>query len=945
MAGPLVPTLAACRSGERIVKRLAAHRRAIVCAAASFAILSSSLAADADTPSPAVAHSASAAAVLTGSIITPAGAPVAGALIVATGPMKASDVSDARGAFSLELVPGVYEIQINKGGFNTASLRDVALVAGQTQPLSVELTRADLSALRTIGTVTTSGRSGARMNLSPATTSFVSAQAFADLANPQIAGVLERLPDVTVQHLGGKPDTTIIVGGAQPYETQVLIDGHPLALGKSGVWVGTYFPSYLIGGVETQSGPGNTTQFANLAVGGTANLLTPRFTTHPSAEFVAGTDSYGSQYSNFLATGLAGHLSYVVGSGTGGVNGPYFHKTVCSVSADNYLNDNTRASSGTIQFCGDASSSLQTRGSVLKLRYDFTPSTSLEAGFVGAWGRYVPQATAFGNTIGPTTVVACLSPPLDMQCTNPAYANLIGKSVNGAFFFPGASVYNTQDLFDAQFRTSIGSNTVLVRPYVGSIQPEVVVGKLQGYYPNFFSPAGADPAAFQAFCQANFGSNTSPAGTLTSVAGQQVCYQSPYDKYEQDKLYGSTFTVIHPMGESTLNFSYDFHGQSTFAYEVTPSNITVPFSAVRYGTFSLSGDLHLLRNLGIDVGVYNTRWSLSGTQPLLSGGSPVLDGNGNPIPVALARGVSRFDPHLGFVFHPSSTVAYRLAYGTSTTFPYIGQVSGLASYGPFSPNAPQYTGGNLTESNASLAPETSISYEAGVDKRFGNGSILSADVQATVIHNVFETLTQGQPTAIGQLLAVSRPINAARLRSQLLTLKYAYAPRAGFGYDLSAAAQRSIVDGIPAALYAGGPGFPVNNVQVCGNGLDQPGIPTCIPYLKGYAHGSFTWRNGSYVALGLEYLGKNNPYYQPPFALLDLTVRHPLTKALELQASVENLLNTNSFSNLAAPNLGVPLVAGATSDGVTAYQTTYASTLIPAPARTLRVQLRFHRGR
>ena len=65
----------------------------------------------------------------------------------------------------------------------------------------------------------------------------------------------------------------------QPYETQVLIDGHPIALGQYGVWFSQYFPSFLIGSVETQTGPGNTTPFANLAVGGTANLQTPAFTT------------------------------------------------------------------------------------------------------------------------------------------------------------------------------------------------------------------------------------------------------------------------------------------------------------------------------------------------------------------------------------------------------------------------------------------------------------------------------------------------------------------------------------------------------------------------------------------------------------------------------------------------------------------------------------------
>jgi hypothetical protein len=91
------------------------------------------------------------------------------------------------------------------------------------------------------------------------------------------------------------------------------------------------FPSYLIGGVETQSGPGNTTPFANVAVGGTVNLLTPGFTTRPTAEITYGVDNYQSQFSNFLTTGSAGKLQYVASTGVGGINGPYYETDKCVV--------------------------------------------------------------------------------------------------------------------------------------------------------------------------------------------------------------------------------------------------------------------------------------------------------------------------------------------------------------------------------------------------------------------------------------------------------------------------------------------------------------------------------------------------------------------------------------------------------------------------------------
>jgi hypothetical protein len=58
-----------------------------------------------------------------------------------------------------------------------------------------------------------------------------------------------------------------------------------------------------------------------------------------------------------------------------------------------------------------------------------------------------------------------------------------------------------------------------------------------------------------------------------------------------------------------------------------------------------------------------------------------------------------------------------------------------------------------------------------------------------------------------------------------------------------------------------------------------------------------------------------------------------------MQISVENLLNTNNFANLPAPNLGVPVV---TEDATGL--TSNPSALIPALPRTVRAQLRLHTG-
>jgi outer membrane receptor protein involved in Fe transport len=233
-----------------------------------------------------------------------------------------------------------------------------------------------------------------------------------------------------------------------------------------------------------------------------------------------------------------------------------------------------------------------------------------------------------------------------------------------------------------------------------------------------------------------------------------------------------------------------------------------------------------------------------------------------------------------------------------------------------------------------------------MDHRFKNGSVFSGDLDDTVIHNVFQDVIVGETVAFNSscyaapcILGVSTPINAARLHTEMATLRYRYVPRAGFGFNLSASATRSIVEGVPNTAYNSSPAFPANNVQICGNGLTSA-TSTCIPYLKGYGQLTYSVPGGTFIGLGVDYEGKNNSYFQPPFAQVDLTFRRPITKSLEVLVSAENLLNTNNFENLAAPNAGV-MTPAETTTGLTSYQ----QTLIPTSPRTIRAQLRLHVGR
>jgi outer membrane receptor protein involved in Fe transport len=430
----------------------------------------------------------------------------------------------------------------------------------------------------------------------------------------------------------------------------------------------------------------------------------------------------------------------------------------------------------------------------------------------------------------------------------------------------------------------------------------------------------------------------SPIGQTVITNGQQECFGSAFITFEQDKLYGSTFSFIHPFGNNLLDFTYDFHGESTFAVVACGTCVSVPNgTADRFSTFSATADLEPLKNISIKLGLYDTQWTVNGFK---------LADPANTTSTALTgldKSISRFDPHFALTFHPTSSVSYRAAVGSSATFPFVGQVSGLATYQPpaQSLGPPFQNGGTLTEKNPNLLPEVNIAYGAGVDKRFGSASVLSLDLQQSVIHNVFETDTTSVPLN-GGLEGIFFPVNAARLQTSLATLRYAYQPRVGFGFTGSVAANRSILSGVP--LPVSGSQVPANGVQICGNGVAAPGIATCIPYLKGYGQLSYAAKGGAFLGLGVEYEGKNNSYFQPPFALVDFTFRKPVTKDVEMIVGVENLFNTNVYSNqsyLATPNSGTPIVA----DAANGSQTTFVPTLVPAIARTVRVQVRLHTGR
>ena len=834
---------------------------------------------------------------ITGSVHASGGVPIAGAEIILSGASAQHTSTDANGLFAFTNLPiGLYQLQVTKGGYLPVSAQDVAVVAGGSLNENVVLQQPDLTSLRTIAAVSTAAHSS--INTSATAETVVSAQHLQDLANPQINEALQQVPGVNIQRTGSAPNTSISVGGVQPYESQVLLDGHPLSTGRYGSWISQYFNSFMLGGLETEIGPGNTTPFAGSAIGGTVNFLTPSFRGRPETRFVVGMDNNASQYSDFLKTGKLGDkFSYVFGVGYNSENGPYQGSQGCVVTPSSPSKDNLPGSTGIIQFCGNLGAPLFQKGEVIKGHYDFSSSTSFELGYIGSQSGFYPQASAYGQWAGNITIVPCIGTGAKQQCSNPNYSQYVGRTINGYIFYPGSNVFNDQPIWEGQFRTAIGDNTLLVRPYTGVVYRDIDGGG-ESNYPAYYTAAGAEVS------------------------------QSPYTTVEQDRLHGTTVSFVHPFGDNDVTATYDYHSDETYAQAGNPQSIpfpvVVPDTLAKTNILSLTGNFAVTHNSSLAAGFYDTNWKLNGWQA--SQASPTAPA----VNVPLARTVNHFDPHVAFTLSPAGGLSYRASFGSSVNFPYAGDVSGI----PFVqlPTATAPNGTTLVEKNPGLSPEVAHAWGLGVDKRFHDGSVLSFDYVNTNVNNVFETLTSAAPAGAAYAYT-NMPINAANLSSQIAMLKYSYLPNFGFGYYVTASAQRSIVNGIPLAAFPPSFSVPANGVQQCGTGSS-----ICIPYLKAYGSLQYTFRDRSFFSFGADFEGKNNSYNQRPIAIFNTTYRHTMNKYFEVQASADNVFNSDAYNNLVVPNLGVPLV-GENNQG---QYGSYTTPIIPALPRTIRLQLNFH---
>jgi Carboxypeptidase regulatory-like domain/TonB dependent receptor/TonB-dependent Receptor Plug Domain len=905
-------------------------------------------------PVPAAAQTP---ASLTGVVQDQTQQPLDGATLTISGPVNRSMSTDAHGAFAVTLPPGVFSVTVSKPGYETTTIDTVVVVAGQTAQFTAQLAPASLSSLAEIGRSIAAG--APPINTSTAAVSYLSGRTILDQGSLELRTSLNELPGVISSSPGiwrGKGDNGGLLGqngaapatvsvveirGALDYETASLIDGHSITTGRTGSFNNAFLSPYMLQDVQVVKGPGATVPNINNAIGGTVNFRTLEPTAQPIVSADVGTDGHGS-FENFRFTGTSSdrHWSWALDYATQSTNAGIHVNSLLIPGANDYGNGVfVNGAPAVTQIvtttptpyygvsayafdnavcCSPLQSYLASQNELAKLRYSFSPETSLTLTYLASQADYNPEATAAFNN--PTL---SFSPPAsgytgpDFQptcCIRAVNQNPVG--------------INVQNLFEAEFRTALGTNSLIARYYqTGTMN----------YQATAPGPSGSITINGQIYGSALLNGSMTP--TIFNGTNATIFTPGSYEGLlDVDQLRGYTAEFDHPSGANVYSLAFDQTKSTTYSFEnyspPTPSETIVPGGSGQTLSDALArGQFQLSPSLSAILGVYYTVYTNHYTQ---DGGLTFQDSTHSFV-----------GPRFGMTWRADNATSVRLAAGSSIAPAYVYLLTNPA--GPPIPNDqgdPQYYTQNLNSGD--VQPETAFGYDLGADHRVG-GIVLSSDIYLTTLHGQFlqsETLagTFASNNVI-QNAGVQLPLYDVKT-SNLGTSKY-------YGFELSADKEtanglggraslsltRAYVVSVPAGFYNTASGAFTTNLGVIPgvnfqpNGATYNGLaPARVPYAQGYGELNFNSERSVLAksALGVTYYGNNNAYNEPPFFVLHVALDFRLGKATTLALVADNLTGQyNTPYYTLYEGIPVPLANGqlGSTDAGNYGPTTYRITL------------------
>lgn len=495
------------------------------------------------TASPAMAATTGA---ITGNVRDTNGVAVAAADVSIAGPIRATKSTDAKGAFAFnDIPPGLYTVQVSKAGYTVARNDGVAVFIGESENVAVTLVPSSFSSLQTIANVSTTTPGVARINTSSASINTISSSVFADQGSQQVTTVLNQTPGIFTTPYspgngnpsnGASPGSqqTPQIRGALPYETESLIDGHPVSVGSAGTFSPNLINPFLLDNVEIVKGPGSMPAEINYAINGTVNYRTLEPTPQNKFSGLFGVDKWGGVSTGFKATGSTKNhkIQYAAGYVTDGAPGALQNFTLhgSQILLDNgppggpyFVNGQQLAffaapvgeGLGPAAFapyagmgitfqepltgcCYTMSTGYHSTSELGKILFNFSNNTSLKLSYLGGQSTVgngdvnaydasqvgTTGMTAFsfepcGTAGAPLTLCNPFAAGASYNCAAPGNGPACGSAIpfDLSSFNGLGYTYEQQNLFQGEFRTTLGNTgTVLARYYTGSLNNYAVEG-------------------------------------------------------------------------------------------------------------------------------------------------------------------------------------------------------------------------------------------------------------------------------------------------------------------------------------------------------------------------------------------------------------------------------------------------------------------------------------
>jgi outer membrane receptor protein involved in Fe transport len=881
------------------------------------------------------------------------GGPVVNATVSLKGPSTYTATTDASGNFQINNVtPGIYSVSVSKPGYNALTESTLAVLAGGSPNITGQMQAITFTTLRTIASVRSTGRG--TFNVTPASVNVVTAQTLIEQGQTQVMQVLNQTPGIVANFPstsanGASPGSITFpqIRGALSFETASLVDGHPVSVGTFGDYVSTFVPGFTLGAIEVIKGPGAEAPNVNYAIGGVVNYTTKEPTYTPQGSLWLGADTRGSTLINFDFTGTTGRLGYALAfsnnnlssslSGNQAMFSPSGGIVNFNGSTGQALNfnDSSITLPGTISTnftnfnlvscCQPITDLYQQKAYLVKLRYKVSPVSSLTFSYLGAQS----YANQNGNT-GDNTAFGMFS-------TSSSYTGSIpnNSSQSVIFLHPGTDrEVQNEPIVQADFRTSMGNDTLLARYYAAGIHRLIFQGANSPNIPELMmlTLSGTDVS-----------SCTRPCTPVTTVYNDQtvpVAFFNYFNQAEDDRLFGWSTEWTHPFSSTkTLTVSVDQTSSSTVSYSTFPFGVSTgrAFNIANIGQgFSVSipkGSTQLFTTAMARLqwqlspkwnaslaGYYNIYNSTFPTQS--QGGACQFNGTNCLFGSSITN---HWDERAAFEYRPNSDTALRFSVGTGIAPPYLNLLSGLAS--PITCSGNCNTNPPTQRINTgSLRPETSFGYDIGGDYRFRDGvTVLSGDAYTSTLQNHFLTYTYDSgttcpatdpvsgnatpPGCTGKELFFTSNRNLGLARFQGVELSLRRRPPVGFGYLVQGSLQRGYAYALPNCFYSTTisncsafntnlaiiPGQNFTGNGISGNGCGCNGLSNgAIPYSQGYAELNYRFAHGASVYLGDQFMGKNNSLAVAPFWIMNAGVSVPFGNGLTFQVNGYNLTNTLS---------------------------------------------------